>query len=244
MEPQVCLGIILFQAPLTLFNTQVDWVEGVAITIAIFIVVLVGSVNDYQKERQFRKLNAQKEERNVKVLRSSSEQLMSVYDVVVGDILFLEPGEIVPVDGLFLEGHNVQCDESGATGESDAVKKCSYEELINGGNQKHRDCFLLSGAKVLEGVGSYVVTGVGENSFNGRIMMCKYLFFSYDCAADPDVSLLALRGDSETTPLQLKLNALAELIAKLGSAAGLVLFSCLMIRFFVELARDSGRYVT
>ena len=46
---------------------------------------------------------------------------------------------------------------------------------------------------------------------------------------------VALRGDSENTPLQLKLNDLAELIAKLGSAAGLILFIALMIRFFVQL---------
>lgn len=51
----------------------------------------------------------------------------------------------------------------------------------------------------------------------------------------------ALQGDTEDTPLQLKLNHLAELIAKAGSAAGLILFGSLMIRFFVNLARDSGR---
>lgn len=45
----------------------VKWVEGVAIIIAILIVVLVGSVNDYQKEKQFRKLNAKKDDRIVKV---------------------------------------------------------------------------------------------------------------------------------------------------------------------------------
>ena len=51
--------------------------------------------------------------------------------------------------------------------------------------------------------------------------------------------LLALRGDTENTPLQLKLNDLAELIAKLGSLAGLLLFSALMIRFFVQLGTNS-----
>ena len=45
----------------------VKWVEGVAIIVAILLVVLVGSVNDYQKEKQFRKLNAKKEDRVVKV---------------------------------------------------------------------------------------------------------------------------------------------------------------------------------
>lgn len=45
----------------------VKWVEGVAIIVAILMVVMVGSVNDYQKEKQFRKLNAKKEDRAVKV---------------------------------------------------------------------------------------------------------------------------------------------------------------------------------
>lgn len=45
----------------------VKWVEGVAIIVAILIVVLVGSINDYQKEKQFRKLNAKKDDRVVKV---------------------------------------------------------------------------------------------------------------------------------------------------------------------------------
>lgn len=48
-----------------------------------------------------------------------------------------------------------------------------------------------------------------------------------------------LRGDAENTPLQLKLNNLAELIAKIGSFAGLTLFVALMIRFFVQLGTGS-----
>lgn len=50
---------------------------------------------------------------------------------MVGDIALLEPGEIIPCDGIFLHGHNVRCDESGATGESDTIKKHSYEDCIH-----------------------------------------------------------------------------------------------------------------
>jgi len=49
----------------------------------------------------------------------------------------------------------------------------------------HTDCFLVSGSKVTEGIGSYLVIAVGEKSFNGRIMMgmsfvspCVYVLFS------------------------------------------------------------------
>jgi len=156
---------------------KVDWVEGVAIIVAIIIVVLVGSVNDWQKERQFKKLNEKREDRTVKAIRGAQECVINVRDVVVGDICILEPGEIIPVDGIFLRGHGVRCDESGATGESDAIKKSTYDECIEErdglrrGARAKKDCFMVSGGKVLEGVGEYVVISVGTNSFNGRIMM-------------------------------------------------------------------------
>jgi len=180
----------------------VDWVEGVAIIVAIFIVVAVGSLNDWQKERQFKVLNEKKEDRLVKVIRDGGERQIDVHQVVVGDVVILEPGEIIPCDGVFLFGHNVRCDESSATGESDAIKKRPYHECIELRDKRlmefdpdgpsddgesinttrrinpsglellgHTDCFVVSGSKVLEGVGCYVVISVGTKSFNGRIMM-------------------------------------------------------------------------
>ena len=145
---------------------------------------MVGSLNDWQKERQFQTLNEKKEERGVKVIRDGVEMVVDIKEVVVGDIALVEPGEIVACDGVFLSGHNVKCDESGATGESDAIKKVSYEECLKGVAEegadgghplKHTDCFLISGSKVSEGYGSYVVIAVGTRSFNGRIMMGECL---------------------------------------------------------------------
>jgi len=110
---------------------------------------------------------------------------MSLQEVVVGDIALIEPGEIIPCDGLFLSGHNVKCDESGATGESDAIKKLSFEDCVEvmkkgGGGLAHTDCFMVSGSKVLEGVGRYVVVAVGTKSFNGRIMMGSlFIYMTY-----------------------------------------------------------------
>ena len=104
--------------------------------------------------------------------------------MVVGDIALLEPGEIVPCDGIFISGHNVKCDESGATGESDAIKKLPFDDVAEvhrqaiaekkDPNSTHTDCFIVSGSKVLEGVGKYVIVAVGTKSFNGRIMMGAY----------------------------------------------------------------------
>ncbi|RCH79632.1 plasma membrane calcium, partial [Rhizopus stolonifer] len=238
----------------------VKWVEGVAIIVAILIVVLVGSVNDFQKEKQFRKLNAKKDDRVVKATREGQTIQISVYDIQVGDVLHLEPGDIVAADGIYIEGHNVRCDESAATGESDAVRKQPFEacyRLMHTEEEKNTqflsvphtndaaaaasssssmlssvekstvvdhhksypDPFIISGSKVLEGVCTYLVTGVGVNSYHGRTMM-------------------ALRTDNETTPLQEKLNGLAGMIAKLGSAVGLLMLIVLLIRYFVNWKFD------
>lgn len=60
------------------FAPQVDWVEGVAILAAVCIVVIVGSVNDWQKEAQFKVLNAKKEDRSVTVVRDGVEGVVNI----------------------------------------------------------------------------------------------------------------------------------------------------------------------
>ena len=203
---------------------SIDWVEGCAICIAIVVVVLVGSLNDYQKERAFVKLNAKKDDREVKVLRSGKSFMISIHDILAGDVVHMEPGDLVPADGIFISGHNVKCDESSATGESDALRKTSGErvfQLLQEGhtNMKELDPFIVSGSKVLEGVGSYLVTSVGVNSSYGKILM-------------------AMRVDMAPTPLQVKLDGLAGAIAQLGTAAAALLFFVLLFRFVAGLSSN------
>ncbi|KAJ4315278.1 plasma membrane calcium [Neodidymelliopsis sp. IMI 364377] len=204
--------------------TPVDWVEGLAICIAIIIVVLVTAVNDWQKEQAFVRLNAKKEEREIKVTRSGKAIMISVYDVLVGDIIHLEPGDVIPVDGIFIDGHDVKCDESSATGESDAIRKTPsavvMKTLENGQSHKGLDPFIISGAKVNEGVGTFMATSVGVNSSFGKIMM-------------------SVRTEMEATPLQEKLGGLAVAISKIGSAAAGILFFVLLFRFVGGLSGDN-----
>ncbi|KAK4034511.1 Ca2+-transporting ATPase [Parachaetomium inaequale] len=206
-------------------GARVGWIEGVAIIVAILVVVIVGALNDWQKERQFRRLNQKKEDRVVTVIRSGKASRVSVHDVLVGDVMVLEQGDVIPVDGVLLQGHNVSCDEASATGESDVVKKMPAEAVsqvllrdpeADASAIAKLDPFLLSGARVLDGVGTFLVTAVGPHSSLGRTMM-------------------ALRHDPGMTPLQARLGVLAGYIAKLGSAAGLLLFIVLFIEFLARL---------
>jgi Ca2+-transporting ATPase len=151
-----------------------------------------------------------------------TSQQLSVFDVLVGDVMHLEPGDLIPVDGIFIQGHAVKCDESSATGESDLLRKVTADEVFRTlskedfSNLDKLDPFIISGAKVAEGTGTFLVTAVGVNSAHGRTTM-------------------ALREDSEATPLQQKLNVLADYIAKIGGGAALLLFVVLFIKFLAEL---------
>ncbi|KAI4248479.1 MAG: hypothetical protein L6R40_001040 [Gallowayella cf. fulva] len=203
---------------------SLDWVEGLAITIAVVIVVLVTGLNDYRREKQFAALNARKDDRQVKAIRSGKSVMISVFDVMVGDILHLESGDSIPADGILVGGHGIRCDESSATGESDAMKKTGgsevWQRMVEGTATSKLDPFIISGSKVLEGVGTYLVTSVGVNSSFGKIMM-------------------GLQAENEETPLQAKLAKMANWIGYLGTSAAGLLFFILLFRFVAGLPTNT-----
>lgn len=222
----VSLAVGLYQTLATAHsstNPPVEWVEGVAIITAIIIIVIVGSVNDYEKERQFAKLNKKKQDRNVKVVRSGKSLVISLSDVLVGDVVHLELGDVIPADGIFIDGYNVKCDESSTTGESQLLHKHPGAEVFRAiqeeGDAYKLDPFIFSGTKVTEGLGTFLVIATGVNSGYGRI-------------------LISLREEPGFTPLQSRLNRLAKYIAWFGGVAALLLFIVLFIKFLVQLPHN------
>lgn len=189
--------------------------------------MLVGTINDWHMQRQFTRLTKKTNDRMVSVIRSGKSQEISVNDVMVGDVMHLATGDIVPVDGIFIQGSAVKCDESSATGESDLLRKTPAADVFDAIQKldtkeaEKLDPFIISGSKVNEGNGTFLVTAVGVNSSYGRISM-------------------ALRTEQEDTPLQKKLNILADWIAKVGAGAALLLFVVLFIKFCAQLPKNRG----
>ena len=140
------------------------WYEGTSILLAIAIIVSVTSGNNWVKEQQFKKLNEVAERKFVNVIRNGEVVHISVYDIVVGDIQLVETGEIISVDGLVVESHNIIADESAMTGEPDGIKK-----FAPGSTQQKGNSFLISGSKINEGTGAMLVLATGVYSQYGKL---------------------------------------------------------------------------
>ncbi|KAI9101221.1 hypothetical protein DFS34DRAFT_462592 [Phlyctochytrium arcticum] len=186
-------------------------IDGAAIIVAVIIVVLVASINDFRKQAQFRKLNDfSKSLSGVKVLRDGRVVQIPTPSLLVGDIAILETGDVLPADGVLVQGFNLDTDESSLTGEPVNIHKDLKD-----------DPFLLSGTKVVNGMGRMLVIATGVNSLNGR-------------------SMLALEVEPEETPLQSKLGKLADDIAKFGVAAASVMVVALLIAYFAKGGGKKG----
>ena len=209
-----------------------SWIEGFAIVFAVFLVVSVTSINDYQKSKKFRQLQeSYSNSQNVTILRSGGYLSLHPSKILVGDILEISDGNIIPVDGILIESSNVEVDEAAMTGENDKVIKASFKDAlnlrnehlasgtkVNEANSHHAvpSPVCISGTTLAEGRGKLLVLCIGENSVEGR------------------VSDLSTQEQPET-PLQLKLEKVADFITKIGLVcAGIAVF-VLFMRFFIEL---------
>ncbi|XP_006159239.1 plasma membrane calcium-transporting ATPase 4 isoform X5 [Tupaia chinensis] len=140
-------------------EAEAGWIEGAAILFSVIIVVLVTAFNDWSKEKQFRGLQSRiEQEQKFSIIRNGQLIQLPVAEIVVGDIAQVKYGDLLPADGILIQGNDLKIDESSLTGESDHVKK-----------SLDKDPMLLSGTHVMEGSGRMVVTAVGVNSQTGII---------------------------------------------------------------------------
>jgi len=225
-------------------HKETGWIEGACIIFAVFIVTVVTAVNDYQKEKQFQSLNAIKEDEKIKVIRNGVPCEVGKFSLVVGDIVRVDLGDIIPADGIVFGEKELKLDESAMTGESDLLTK------------NRENPFLLSGTKVMEGLGKMLVVCVGENSQAGIIKALingkkksdvnvevtpvgvdeeGYAVMETPKESSKDDKEMGGEDDDESqSPLEGKLYNLTILIGKLGTAVALLVFVVMCIRFSIR----------
>lgn len=163
----------------------------------LFIVILNATMGAIQENKAENALESLKKntEPFCKVLRDDKIVNLKSQDLVVGDIVFLSVGNIVPADLRLLESHNLSVDESSLTGESLAVEKNADVVLDKHTPLGERKNMAYSGSVITCGRAVGVVTQIGKNTEIGKI------------------SVMISTGTKELTPLQKSLNKIGKILS-------------------------------
>ena len=196
--------IILFIASILSFILG-ETLEGIVILVIICINAIVSIIQEKKAADAIAALNKMNAP-FATVLRDGDRKRIPVSELVTGDIVYLEDGNIVPADIRLIEEHQLMIDESSLTGESVPVKKDATVLLAVNTPLADRSNMVYSSTVVTYGSGYGVVTAIGMNTEVGKI-----------------ARMLDSEDDLET-PLKKKLNKVGTVLSVLGIIVSILIF--------------------
>jgi Ca2+-transporting ATPase len=145
-----------------------EWLDAIAILVIVVLNGVLGFIQEYQAERALEALKKMAAPL-ARVVRDGEILDIPAEEVVPGDLIRLEMGDLVPADARVLEDHLLQVDEASLTGESVPVKKDADVVLPEGASLGDRRNMVYASTVVTYGKGTAVVTGTGMKTELGRI---------------------------------------------------------------------------
>lgn len=200
-----------------------EWIEGIAVVIAIALNALIGFTTELRAVKSMESLQ-ELSKSHAKVRREGQVQQVTSDELVPGDIAVLEGGDLVPADLRVIEASKLQVDESALTGESVPVSKNPepVEADLPLGEQKNR---LFKGTAITRGSTEGIVIATGMETELGKI------------------SDLAQQAGGEQTPLEKRLDQLGRrliwitlVIAAVVAISGIVQGKDLMLMVETAIA--------
>ena len=189
------------------------FLEPLGIFFAIMLASTIGFIFEVKAARAFEVLNTVNDDIMVTVIRDGKVQEVSRKEIVVGDVVMLGTGDEVPADGVLLEAHSLQLNESTLTGEP-VIAKTTVEADFDS-EATYPSNRVLRSTTVVDGHGVMCVDLVGDTTEYGK------------------VNQGALIDNNLETPLQLQLTRLAGVISKMGYAVAAITFVMLTAKVFL-----------
>lgn len=189
-----------------------EFIDSIVIGIIVIFNGIIGTVQECRADNAIEALKKMTVPKT-KAIRNGEEIEINGENLVRGDIVLLEAGDIIPADCRIIESVALKTDESLLTGEVVGVEKddCKLNDDIP---LAERTNMLYMGTSVVQGRAKAVVTATGTNTEMGKISSM-------------------LQTEEEETPLQKKLNKLGK---RLGTAAILICISIFGIGVFRGLS--------
>lgn len=131
-------------------------IDTIGIVMAVLLATGISFMTEYRSNREFEALNAMREDTRIKVIRDDCASTVPMRDLVVGDLVLLEAGDVIPADGYLLQASDFEVDESVFTGECEPIGKTVGDVV-------------LKGTLVTAGRGRMITGAVGDSTRMGRI---------------------------------------------------------------------------
>ena len=208
---QQLIIILLIAAGISLLIKEYH--DAIGICLAILIGSVIGLVTENKSKKAAEALAQMTDDIRVKVLREGKKEVIHKSEVVVGDIVFLETGDMVPADGRILKSVELKVREDMLTGESDDVRK--EDCTVSSDHLAEQKNMLFGGTLIALGTATMVVTSIGDHTEMGSIAQ-------------------ELGEREEDTPLQIKLDNLGKKISQISSAVAGMLFLYMFVQIIQE----------
>ncbi len=154
-DPIIRILLIALAVKTLFLFKSFDWYETLGILLAIITASFISSISEYGSDKAFATLLQEVSNISCKVKRNNLKNEIKIDEVVVGDIIILESGDMVPADGIIVSG-SIGLDESSLNGEAKIVDK-RYDDEV------------LRGSVVMNGQALMRVKEVGMNTFYGKM---------------------------------------------------------------------------
>ena len=188
------------------------FLEPLGIFFAIMLASTIGFIFEVKAARAFDVLNTVNDDVMVTVIRDGKVHEVPRKDIVVGDVVVLSAGDEAPADGVLLESHSLQVNESTLTGEP-VISKTTVEAEFDA-EATYPSNRVLRGTTVVDGHGIMRVELVGDATEYGKV--------NHGALIENDLD----------TPLQLQLKRLAGVISRMGYAVAAITFVLLTAKLF------------
>ncbi len=195
---------ILAFAAILAFAFQ-EWLEAVAIMIVMLINTVIGFYMEWQANRSMEALRNLSEVNSI-VIRDGKKQKVKASALTIGDVLFLESGDVVTADCRLLTQNNLGVKEAALTGESIPVHK-QLEPIAANTPMVQRSNFIFKGTLISRGNACAMVTAIGRDTALGHI-------------AD-----LTSKAQDAVTPLEKKLSTLSQKLIGLTILLAILIFA-------------------
>ena len=154
-DPIIKILLIALGIKLLFIFSKYDWYETIGIAIAAMLASFISTISEYGSEQSFKRLQEENNNILVKVYRNNNLQEISINEIVKEDIIKLSLGDIIPADGILIDGY-INTNESTLTGEVTDIKKNINSKLFRG-------------TTITYGSGIMKVISVGNNTEYGKI---------------------------------------------------------------------------